>query len=169
MLVTPEPARLDPDTRTPRQSLDDQKGQKGDPAHDDTDVRMVLEGDKEEEEEGPREGWGVRRNGDAFDSLGLWDDRAVVGHDHHISDLGTGARANAWADSHAVADDSSGLDLASASPEAVHARHRWPVADRPVADTAVDRRRAGASAQRFSSGDMLYERARKLKRVQKRG
>lgn len=166
MRVTTELARWDPGIRTPRQSLDDQKAQKGDPAHDDMDVRMVLEGD---EEEGPREGWGVRRNGDAFDSLGLWDDWAVVGHGHHISDLGTGARANAWADSHAVADDSSGLDLASASPKAVHARRRWPVADRPAADTAVDRRPAGSSAPRSSSGDTPYERGRKPRRVQRRG
>ena len=167
MREIPAPVRSDPGIRTPRQSLDDQKAQKGDPAHDDTDVRMVLDGD--EEEEGPREGWGVRRNGDVFDSLGLWDDRAVVGHGHHTSVLGTGARANAWADSRGVADDSSGLDLVSASLEAVHARRKWPASDRPAADTAVDRRRAGASAQRFSSGDTLYERARKPRRVQRRG
>lgn len=68
----------------------------GDPAHDDTDVRILLHEKEEVDVDEPREeDWGTRRNGDAFDSLGLWEGRAVEGLGHHTRAPGTDARATA--------------------------------------------------------------------------
>lgn len=76
--VTLVQAQWDPDTRNRRRSHDGRKARMGDPAHDDMDVRTILA----EEEEEPWEDWGIRRGGDAFDSLGLWDVRAAEGLGH---------------------------------------------------------------------------------------
>lgn len=158
-----EPVRSGRDTRSLR-SHGDRTAREDVPAHDDMDVRMMMMSVGEEpwwEEEG------TRPDGDAFDSLGLWDEEAVADLDHHTSEARTDAPEESWGGTRAGVGGNWDLDPASASPVAVHARRKWPAVDL-AADTEADRRRAVASAQRSSSEDRRYERAQRPRRGRRR-
>ena len=161
MQVTLEQAPSDRDIRSPDQSHGDRKAQKDVPAHDDTDVRTILEGKE------PRKGEGTRRNEDAFDSLDLWEERAVEGLVHHTSARDKDVMETPSVGSHGEVADSWGLDLASAFPAAAHVPHRWLVEDL-AADKGVGHRRVAGSAQRFSSAGRQYGRGRKQRHVLRR-
>lgn len=118
MQVTLGQAQLDQGTRSPPQNHGDRKTRLDAPAHDDTDVRMWSEG------EVPCEDEGTHPDGDAFDSLGLWDEQAAGALARHTSEARRDAMAGSLANSHAEAGGNSDLDPASASPVADHARRK---------------------------------------------
>lgn len=162
MQVTLGQAQLDQGTRSSHRSHDDRKTRLDAPAHDDMDVRMWSEG------EVPWEDEGTHPDGDAFDSLGLWDEQAAGALARHTWEARRDAMAGSLANSHAEAGGNSDPGPASASPVADHARRRWPVADL-AADTADGRHRAGAWAQRPSDEDKQCEPAQRPKHGPRRG
>ena len=84
----------------------------GVPAYDDTDVRTMLE------QEADLQGGTVRPNGDACDSLVLWNAEAVVDLVHHTFLGHMGAMEKSSADSHVAVEDNSDPALRAASPKA---------------------------------------------------
>ena len=123
MQVTLGQAQSDQGTRSPRRSHGDRKAREDVPAHNHMHVRMWFEGQVALEDEG------TRPDGDAFDSLGLWDEQAAEALARHTLEARKDVMEGSSADTHAEAVGNWDLDPASASPVAVHARHRLPVAD----------------------------------------
>lgn len=156
--VTRGRALSDLGTHTPRQSHGERKARKDGPAHDGKGMRTISV------REEPREDEGIRRNGDAFDSLGLWEEQAVEGLAHHTLDRRKGAMQRSLAGSREEAADNLDLDPGSASQVAAHAPRRWLV-EGVGWDTALDHRRAAESGRCFSGADTQYERARRPRHV----
>lgn len=160
MLAIPARVRSGRGTRTDRQSHDDQRAREDVPAHDDTDVRTMFEGEEE-----PRRDWGTRQGEDAFDSLVLSHETAADGPAHHTSAVHMNGPGASWEDTHEVEADSLDLVLVSASQAAARAHRRWLGA---VADTEAGPLRDLAWAQRSSDEDTRYGRAQMRKHEKRR-
>lgn len=160
MPATPALVRSGRGIRTGRLSHDDQRAREVVPAHDDTDVRTMFEGEE------PRRDWGNRQGEDAFDSLVLSHETAADDPAHHTWAVHMGGPEVSWADSHGLEADSLDLALVSASPAAGRAHRKSREA---AADTKAVPRRDLVWAPRFSDAGRRYGRAQKRKHEKRRG